>query len=126
MTLTTSAIHNPLAINLPRQIHRVLAGLPPDSPYVNALRDALPSNRGLLVVLSRLLAVPALTLTIASAFRPILLDMCARWLDDEENTEDQLAAICLLVEVHEELFAYVFHSFAPHPTVNWGAATARN
>lgn len=100
---SSSAIHDPLAINLRRQKRALLSDIPADSPYAAALLSAR-TNTELLAALSALLAEPALTLSIATYFRPILFDLCARWLDDSQNTEDQLVALCLLVEVHEELF----------------------
>ena len=53
-------------------------------------------------ILSQLLSNPAYTQIIATLFRPILIELCARWLD--EGSEDNLVALTLLIEVHEELF----------------------
>ncbi|KAG6872267.1 hypothetical protein C0995_011404, partial [Termitomyces sp. Mi166 len=95
----TSAIHDPLTINLRRQTTLLLQKIPNPSKYATDV-----STTDLLVTLSQLLSHPAFTLTIATLYRPILFDLCARWLDAEENTEDQLVALCLLLENHEELF----------------------
>lgn len=103
--MTSSAIHDPLAINLHRQT-RSLLSIIPSSSHTTDLLDA-SSTPKLLAILSRLLAVPALTLTIASLYRPILFDLCARWLEIQDNTEEQLVALCLLLEIHEELYPYV-------------------
>jgi midasin len=51
--------------------------------------------------------VPAYTQLIATLFRPILIDLCARWLENEDGSEQYLVALCYLLEVHEELFPYV-------------------
>ncbi|KAJ7086033.1 midasin nuclear AAA ATPase [Mycena belliarum] len=110
-----SAIHYPLAINLRGQTRVLLASLPPDSPYAPRLRDAASnSSTHLVAVLSELLASPGLTLLIATFFRPILLELTARWLDEPQNTEDQLVALCHLLEVHEELFP-VLHDMLMRP-----------
>lgn len=116
-----SAIHNPLAINLRGQTRALLESLPLDSPHVNALRTASESSTQLVAVLSSLLSSPDLTLLIATIYRPILLDLCARWLDDPKNTEDQLVALCYLLEVHEEIYpsvpASVLALLMPHSII---------
>ncbi|KAJ7195538.1 P-loop containing nucleoside triphosphate hydrolase protein [Mycena pura] len=111
-----SVIHNPLAINLRGQTRALLESLPPDSPHVDALRTAAASQSStqLVAVLSSLLSSPDLTLLIATIYQPILLDLCARWLDDPKNTEDQLVALCYLLEVHEEIYP-VLHSMLLRP-----------
>jgi midasin len=98
----TSAIHDPLKINLRRQTRVLLSKIPSQSPYSTALLNA--PHDALLTTLSGLLAVPALTLSVASTFRPILLDLCARWLHDDERIEDRFVALSLLIQPHEELF----------------------
>lgn len=104
---STSAIHDPLGINLRRQTRILQNILPTPSNHATDLLNS-SSTPELLAVLSRLLALPPYTLTIATLYRPILFDLCARWLDEKLNTEEQLVALCLLLEVHEELFPCVF------------------
>lgn len=104
---STSAIHDPLGINLRRQTRSLQNILPTPSNHATDLFN-FSSTPELLAVLSRLLALPPYTLIIATLYRPILFDLCARWLDEEVNTEEQLVALCLLLEVHEELFPCVF------------------
>lgn len=99
----TSAIHDPLDINLKRQTTALIDLIPPTSPHATAFLN-VKSNGDILATLSMLLTVPALTLSVATLFRPVLLDLCARWLHDEENMEEKLVAACLLVEVHEEIY----------------------
>ncbi|KAJ6531011.1 hypothetical protein B0H10DRAFT_2171534 [Mycena sp. CBHHK59/15] len=108
-----SAIHDPLAINLRGQTRVLLSSLPPDSPHAPTLRNAT-SGAEITAMLSGLLASPDLTIQIATIFRPILLDLSARWLDEPQNTEDQLVALCLLLEVHEEIFP-VLHNMLLRP-----------
>ncbi|KAF8139191.1 hypothetical protein K438DRAFT_1996249 [Mycena galopus ATCC 62051] len=110
-----SDIHDPLAINLRGQTRVLISKLPLDSPHASTLATALAQTSGeLLAVLSSLLSSPDLTLLIATIFRPILLDLSARWLDEPQNTEEQLVALCYLLEVHEELFP-VLHAMLQRP-----------
>ena len=101
-----SAIHDPLAIDIQRQKGKLLACIPRDTLYYNAFNNA-STNREILVTLSGLLAVPQFTQLVSTLFRPILLDLCARWIDIEHDLEDHLVALCYLLEVHEELFPFV-------------------
>lgn len=95
--------NDPLAINLPRQTRALLAILPPDSPHSSKISFA-SSPKVLLSTLSRLLADPSLTVPISDLFRPLLIDLCARWLHDQEDLEDRFVAFCMLIENHEELY----------------------
>ncbi|KAK2459689.1 hypothetical protein APHAL10511_008334 [Amanita phalloides] len=97
------AVYDPLSINLPRQTRLLVQKIPHNSPCVAELSNA-SSVRDLLPILSRLLAKPQLTELIATLFRPILLDLCARWIEGDDCTDDQLFAIAFLVEPQEELF----------------------
>ncbi|KAG6810904.1 hypothetical protein H0H92_009865 [Tricholoma furcatifolium] len=103
----TSAIHDPLTINLRRQTTLLLENIPNPSKYATDVQNA-NSIADLLNTLSQLLSHPPFTLTIATLYRPILFDLCARWLDYEQNTEEQVVALCLLLENHEELFPILF------------------
>ncbi|KAI0081619.1 midasin [Panus rudis PR-1116 ss-1] len=107
--MVSSTVHDPLTINLKLQTQNVLGQIPTDSPYATRLKT-VTSRSELLQVLSELLAVPALTWTIATAFRPILLDLCARWLQDGGDEVDRLEALCLLLEVHPEIYS-IFSAF---------------
>lgn len=99
-------IHDPLKINLRRQKTLLLSSISPNTIYSDALINA-SSSLQLLATLSTILAVPAYTQLIATLFRPILIDLCARWLEAEDESEQHLVALCYLLEVHEELFPYV-------------------
>ena len=98
--------HHPLTLNLRRQTNLYCQPflLP---QYAIDIHNA-SSTAQLLTILSKLLAAPAFTLTVADLYRPILYDLCARWLEDQQGTEEQLVALCLLIKVHEELFPCVF------------------
>ncbi|KAJ7717676.1 midasin nuclear AAA ATPase [Mycena metata] len=99
------ALHDPLAINLRGQTRILIASLSSESPHASTLAAAVSqTSTQISSVLSGLLSAPELTLQIATLFRPILLDLCARWLDGPKITEGQLVALCYLLEVHEELF----------------------
>lgn len=106
-----STLYDPLTINLRRQTQAFLETIPQDSP-LRALQAA-PTRAELLRQLSRALLRPGLTIAAATAFRPILIDLCARWLEDKDDEEDKLEALCLLVEIHPELFPCVSRSRFP-------------
>lgn len=96
-------IKDPLAINFARLTRHLLSKLSPESAYAHALQN-VSSRSELLATLSQLLAIPGITLIVADTFRPILFDLCARWLLDDQNTDKKFMALCLLLEPHEELF----------------------
>ncbi|KAF8443019.1 hypothetical protein L210DRAFT_3759383 [Boletus edulis BED1] len=98
-----TVLSDPLTINLSKQTRALLAILPTDSAYSTQISLA-SSPTALLSTLSRLLAAPSLTVSISDLFRPLLVDLCARWLHDEEDLEDRFIAFCMLIENHEELF----------------------
>lgn len=100
---------DPLKINYKRQIRSLIALLPSDSPHIATLQNA-NTKAQLLLTLSGLLAQPGLTMTITTLFRPLLMDLCARWLYDGGSTEDRLEGLCLLLEIHPEIFPYVIRS----------------
>ena len=102
---STSALHDPLTINLQQQIRVLLETVPLDTQLRDTLL-AVPTRAELLSQLSQCLRDPRYTLIVSDAFRPILLDLCARWLEDDEDEEHKLEALCLLLEVHPELFPY--------------------
>ena len=95
--------HDPLTINLQKQTRALVSKLPVGSPYPAILLNT-SSYTELSTTLSYLLTLPGLTLSIATFFRPILLDLCSHWLQNEDHNEAQLVALCLLLEPHEELF----------------------
>lgn len=95
--------HDPLTFNLVGQTRALIAELPSSTPYKTKLSGAL-STGALLPLLSELLAIPSLTLLIEKLFRPILFDLCARWLEVETETDAHFVALCLLIDMHEELF----------------------
>ena len=102
-------IYDPLTINLRRQTRLFIQKLPQNSPHVDELSSAT-SEPDLLAILSRLLTRPELTELVAKAFRPVLVDLCARWVEADDCTDDQLFAIAFLVEAQEELYPYVIFS----------------
>ena len=105
-----SPLHDPLAINLRRQTSCLLSSIAPNTPHYDALKNVV-TTRQLLSNLSSLLAVPAFTQLVATYFRPILTELCVRWLEGEYGMEEHLFTLCYLVEVHEELFPYVISPF---------------
>ncbi|EMD40100.1 hypothetical protein CERSUDRAFT_122188 [Gelatoporia subvermispora B] len=99
----TTQFYDPLSINLKRQTYLLLAQLPHNSPYVAQLQQ-ISSRSDLLKYLSRILPLPALTDAVAKLFRPLLMDLCARFLHDDENDDERFEALCMLLEVHQELY----------------------
>jgi midasin len=74
-------------------------------PEQDLLRNAPVAEQ--LAALSRLLKTPQYTIFVARLFSPLLVDLCARWLGDDEQDELKFAAFGLLVPAHEELYPYV-------------------
>uniref|UniRef100_D8PXL7 Midasin n=1 Tax=Schizophyllum commune (strain H4-8 / FGSC 9210) TaxID=578458 RepID=D8PXL7_SCHCM len=101
------AHRDPLAFNVRRQTQVLLEALPEDTTFATEIHSAR-SHTELFDALSRWLAAPSLTWRIATTFRPILVDLCARWLQGTQPTEEQLVALCFLVEIHEELFPVLY------------------
>jgi len=96
-------LKDPLKMNLGRQTRSLLEKLGPDSQSTSYIQNAT-TTRELLDALSQLLVTPALTLLVAREFRPILFDLCARWLLADGRADEILVALCLLLEPHPELF----------------------
>ncbi len=98
------AIDDPLRINLAQQLRLLSEELPQGRPpYLSLLQNA-SSRPELLKQLSRLLATPGLSIHVAKLFKPLLLDLCARWLEEETELEEKLEASALLLEIHPEIF----------------------
>ncbi|KAF5333007.1 hypothetical protein D9758_015177 [Tetrapyrgos nigripes] len=108
---SSEGFHDPLTFNLHGQTKLLLSSLSPHDPYFAAISSS-KSTTQLLVVLSQILSTPAYTLHAANIFRPILLDLCARWIERSDVSEDEFVALCLLVEVHEELFPILYRTFS--------------
>jgi midasin len=96
-------LKDPLKMNLGRQVRSLLGSLGVDSPFASNIQAAA-TTRELLDALSQLLVTPAFTLLVAREFRPVLFDLCARWLLVNGRTDEILVALCLLLEPHPELF----------------------
>ncbi|KAE9408912.1 P-loop containing nucleoside triphosphate hydrolase protein [Gymnopus androsaceus JB14] len=99
--------HDPLTLDLHRQTQTLVSKLSSDDIYAISISNS-KSTGELLDNLSRALAVPAYTTCIATLFRPILFDLCARWVACSADLEKELVAICLLIEIHEELFPLLY------------------
>lgn len=88
---------DPLTINIAKQLTRI-------PEHERNQLTCVSSTQELLDVLSQMLARPAMTCAVAEAFRPLLLDLCARWMSDERDFEERFCALCLLIENNEHLF----------------------
>jgi midasin len=89
-----------LSIPFQAQIDQLLI----DFPDLLAI-NALPTQEKL-VRLSNLLKNTIYAIRVARLFSPLLVDLCARWLDDEEQDEAKFAVFALLVPAYEELYPY--------------------
>lgn len=110
-----SPLHDPLVLDLSRQTTALLSSIPRSSVDYDSIVNSSTASQ-LLSALSCALANPCLTKIVAKLFRPLLMDLCARWIDDVENSERHLVALAYLVEVHEEIYPYVFCHIC------WGSA----
>lgn len=99
-------IPDPLSLDTAKQLQLLLDEVPLQSPLRAALEQSL-SEHALLPSLSGCLLLPSLTMTIVRRFRPLLMDLCVRWLDDMEDMLSKFEALALLIEIHEELFPCV-------------------
>lgn len=99
-------LKDPLKMNLSHQTGSLLEKLGADSRFASHIRG-ITTTRELLNALSQLLVTPAFTLLVAREFRPLLLDLCARWLLVTGHADEVLLALCLLLEPHPELFPWV-------------------
>ena len=108
MSLTKN-IRDPLSLDLRSQWLDFASKYPAWSVHSQVnLVDA--SIKELLILASKFLLIPSYTTVIADSFRPLLLDLCARWLENPDELEDKLCALCLLLQPHVEIFPYVLLS----------------
>lgn len=75
--------------------------------------DQVDTSPGeILSLASKFLLLPSCTAIVADTFRPLLLDLCARWLESSEALEEKLSALCFLLQPHTEIFPYVLLSLS--------------
>ncbi|KAH7103718.1 P-loop containing nucleoside triphosphate hydrolase protein [Auriculariales sp. MPI-PUGE-AT-0066] len=78
------------------------------------------SGAELLDELATFLAAPQYTLLIAKYYRPLLVDLTARWLDDDRIPEEaRFVAFGLLLQTHEEIFPALLE-FLQRPSLKSG------
>ncbi|KAG9000235.1 hypothetical protein FRB93_012775 [Tulasnella sp. JGI-2019a] len=118
--------YDPISMNFKQQANLLLSRLPTAYIPPNLLPIITQASNGvlkldeLLPTLSRLLAIPAFTLAVLDAFLPVLVDLTARWLDDETIDEvRRLEALSLLLENHEEIHPVVAN-FLQRPSLAQG------
>ncbi|KAG8689646.1 hypothetical protein FRC11_001455, partial [Ceratobasidium sp. 423] len=113
ITDAITGAHNPLKFDLLGQSQKLLHKIghcTQTTSTKTCLEAALNGTSQLnvsevLCTISRLMSAPAFTVLVADHFRPLLMDLCARWLEDDSIDEvDRLVALCLLVEPYEEIF----------------------
>ncbi|KAG8775237.1 hypothetical protein FRC15_000690, partial [Serendipita sp. 397] len=88
-----------------------------DCPELAWLRTLQLSEQ--LPALSKLLKKSEYTLKVARLFSPLLLDLTARWLEEQEEDEAKFIVFGLLVPAHEELYP-VFARFLTRPSLKDG------
>lgn len=100
---TYDTLNDSLTINLNQQIRLLAEELPEGSSLVSLLQNA-SSRSELLKQLSRYVATPGLSEITARLLKPVLLDLCARWLEKETELDEKFEAFALLLEIHPEIF----------------------
>ncbi|KAI0631943.1 midasin [Trametes polyzona] len=116
---------DPLSLNLKRQTQKLLDRLPTGSSYFNALKNAA-SRTVLLNLLSELMLLSQqYTTLVATLFRPLLLDLCARWLHNTTKALQKFEALSLLVEIHVELYP-VLSALLQQPDLKHGPLNNAN
>ncbi|KAH7340561.1 hypothetical protein B0J17DRAFT_704975 [Rhizoctonia solani] len=112
-TDTVMGAHDPLKFDLLGQsqvlLHKIklcTQAIPAKACLEAALNEPSKLNvPEVLCAISQLMSEPAFTVLVSDTFRPLLMDLCARWLDNNSIDEvDRLVALCLLVEPYEEIF----------------------
>ncbi|KAH9851719.1 midasin [Lenzites betulinus] len=96
---------DPLRLNLTRQTQKLNAL---GDVHSTALKNSA-SRGALLEALSRLLMLPQYTIVVAKLYRPILVDLCARWLHHPANSLEKLEALSLLLDIHPEVYPVLYH-----------------
>jgi midasin len=117
-----SVLHDPLKINLKNKVRELLILLSSSlldveletrlSGTMHLLRSFLDNTSvgvgNVLDALSICLGVPQLAEDVVRLFRPLLIDLFARWLahsvEGEEVREERLAVLAYFVEVYEEIY----------------------
>ncbi|KAG8915793.1 hypothetical protein FRC01_003504, partial [Tulasnella sp. 417] len=112
-------------IDFAQQASLLLSSIPNKLLPPDLLQDLTQtSTTGLttrtLSTLSKCLAIPSFTSIVAELFSSLLVDFCARWLEDESVEEvGQLEALALLLEPCEEIYPIV-HAFLSRQSLSTG------
>lgn len=135
VSFDASALSDPLRLNLQKQVRKLLelvsSRLNPVSEQLVGAVDVLSSladvtspnpNAGkVLDAVSQCLVAPQLVEGIVRLFRPLLVDLFARWLENDGEGEDvrelKLIVLVYVVEVFEEVFPVLSEflvTFFPH------------
>ena len=102
-------MHNPLQIDFKKQLGILLTNSEAvkhiSDEYLVILQNPVIGNGGIiLTVISQLLRTPPLTSLIAQLFRPLIVDLCARWIDLNSDYESTLYALAFLLGWHPEIY----------------------
>lgn len=120
-TFDASNLYDPLKINLKKQVRELIQVLSNLSPVVSGRLDDVAETlsgfigasaevevKEVLNAVSKCLGVPQLAEGVVRLFRPLLIDLFARWLEGglegEGEREERLAVLAFVVEVFEEVY----------------------
>jgi midasin len=108
MMSLASHLRDPLSLDLKSQWLAFTSRFPGWSAYSQVNLDTA-SSKDILSLASKFLLLPSCMTIVADTFRPVLLDLCARWLESSDELEDKLSALCFLLQPHTEIFPCVSH-----------------
>lgn len=102
---------SPLRFDLRGKVFQLISAHPRFC-FPDALTCSTSRTAGVLNSIARLLAFPALTDEISTCFRPILMDLCSRWLESDGIDEHHVfGSFAALLQPHREIFPCVFLNF---------------
>jgi hypothetical protein len=105
-------LRDPLSLNPKSQWLAFTSRFPEWSTYFHS-NLANSSSREILSLASKFLLLPPCMTVVVDTFRPLLLDLCARWLESSDALEDKLSALCFLLQPHAEIFPCVTCYWVP-------------
>jgi midasin len=107
MSLVGQDLRDPLSLD-PKSQWLAFTSKFPDWSSTSQSDPVDTSSGEILSLASKFLLLPPCTAIVADTFRPLLLDLCARWLESSEALEEKLSALCFLLRPHTEILPYVF------------------
>jgi midasin len=91
--------------DLQKQVVGFLAAYPKFSAPPALIFHETARTTDVLDALATMLAIPAFTARVSTDFRPLLMDLCARWLKLNDLDDARVfEAFASLIGVHEEIY----------------------